>query len=140
LTKSTPLTILVLEDEPLVMTVFQHVLQLNGYLVLAVGSATEAIDEFRRHQQSIDLLIADLAVPDGSGVAVGLGCLRASARLRVLLTSGSPPTTWSQADRDNFELLPQERVGFLQKPFPPGVLLARVTDLIRPVTGMGAWA
>jgi len=122
------------------MTVFQHVLQLNGYLVLEAGSAAEAVDEFQRHQHRIDLLIADLAVPGGSGVEVGLGCLRASARLRVLLTSGSPPTTWSKVDRDNFELLPGERVAFLQKPFSPGVLLGRVADLIRPVTGMGAWA
>jgi DNA-binding response OmpR family regulator len=140
LTKSALKTILVLEDEPLVMSVLQHVLERTGFVVLRAHSAEEAVEQFRRYREKIDLLIADLAVPGGSGSDVALGCARASARLRVLLTSGSPPTAWSEGDRECFDLLPIERVGFLQKPFSPRVLVERVVDLIEAEAGMRARA
>jgi CheY-like chemotaxis protein len=122
------------------MSVFQHVLESRGFPVLRAGSSPEALEQFRRQPDKIDLLIADLALPGGSGVDVALECLDRSARLRALLTSGSPPSVWNKRDRDNFDLLPRRRIGFLQKPFSPGALLASVVDLLDTRAELGASA
>jgi DNA-binding response OmpR family regulator len=115
------------------MSVFCVVLESYGFEVLRAISAREALEQFNRHQNEIDLLVADLLLPDGSGLEVALECSSRCARLRIIITSGCPLSEWKDSDRTGFRELYSGRVAFLQKPFPPAALLQAVNSLhVRP--------
>ena len=62
-------TILLVEDDPLVMGVFRSVLQSEGYAILEATSPEQAL-KWRRSSQRIDLIIADVGLPLRSGIQV----------------------------------------------------------------------
>ena len=59
------LTILICEDEPLILFEAAEVLRHNGHSVIETMTATDALTHLDR---SIDILIADVSLPDMSGV------------------------------------------------------------------------
>ena len=125
------LTVLVLEDEPIVSFFLENVLVSHGFRVLLAASAKEAVERFGQHQDQIDLLIADLTIPDGSGLTVALQCAQRSAELRTIITSGTPPRIWKDSDFIEFELLVSNSAVFLQKPFSAAELLKTVYGVLQ---------
>ena len=63
--------ILVVEADTAVREVMKRVLALEGYAVMAVGNARDALRRFDRVRPAFDVLIADLTLPDKSGVELG---------------------------------------------------------------------
>ena len=125
-------TILVLDDEPTVLAVSSLVLLAYGFEVLPAASAKEAREQFNRSGNQIALLIADVALPDASGVDVALQCSTNSPTLGVIITSGSPPDVWSDWDRTTFGRLLSSRVTYLEKPFTPARMLRAVNSVLGP--------
>lgn len=119
-----------LEDEPLVMTVFQQVLRSADFEVHTAVSAKEALEKFTRLRDRIDLLIADVAIPDSSGLHVALACCLASPRVRIIVTSGAPSSTWTDTERRQFDALPASRIALLPKPFSREKLLEMVNGMV----------
>ncbi len=70
-------TILVIDDEPDLRTLYELTLLREGYQVAAAGTLAEARDLLRR--QRYGAVITDMRLPDGSGLEV-LHLLRAAAR------------------------------------------------------------
>jgi len=126
LLKATRKAILVLEGEPLVMTVFHQVLRSAGFDVHPATSAKEALEKFTHLRSRIDLLIADVAIPGSSGLHVALACCLISPKLRIIITSGAPSSTWTETETRQFDALPAGRVALLPKPFSPDQLLESV--------------
>jgi two-component system, cell cycle sensor histidine kinase and response regulator CckA len=61
-------TVLVIDDEPLVLSLTNAMLSRCGYTVVTAGSGTEAIRLFENGPDiEIDLLLVDLAMPDMTG-------------------------------------------------------------------------
>ena len=60
-------TILVLDDEVSLRQPLCRLLQLHGYRTLEAGDAEEALQQFHDNDCQIDLLIADVSLPIGSG-------------------------------------------------------------------------
>jgi len=109
-------TILVVEDEVAVMRVVRSTLEGAGYTILTAGSvaAAEAIGA-----SQIDLLLTDIALPDGNGVEL-VDRLRATAPLlRVLHMTGYAADTGGILEGS---LLP--------KPFAPKQLLDKVAEIL----------
>lgn len=123
-------TVLVLEDEPIVNFFFENILVSHGFRVLLAASAKEALEQFRRQQEQIDVLVADLTIPDGSGINVATQCAQQSAALRIIITSGTPHRGWKDSDGIAFRLLVSNGAVFLQKPFSATVLLNAVRDAL----------
>src|SRR6185503_2179298 len=65
-TKGTE-TVLLVEDEPMVLEVGRHMLEGLGYTVLPVISPAEAIRLARVKGSEIDLLLTDVVMPDMNG-------------------------------------------------------------------------
>jgi len=118
-------TILVVEDEPSVRAFVGMVLKARGYRLLEAGSGREALDLLRVSAEHIDALLTDVIMPEMSGVEVARRVMAVRPDVAVLYMSG-------YAD----EVLRHEHAPagsvFLQKPFTPEVLLARVRDVIEP--------
>ena len=117
-------TVLVVDDEPLVLGVLCGVLESRGYAVLSALSAEQALALYRRNGSPVDLLLADVMMPGMSGPELAERLLEAQPGLRVLFIAGMPD---SQQIRDHilsrgFELL--------AKPFLPVQLLRRVDEVL----------
>jgi CheY-like chemotaxis protein len=121
-------TILILEDEPLVMSMLRHMLK--PYDVLGAATAAEALHCFHHKKQNVAILIADLSLPTSSGVEVALAIRLGTPDLPVILTSGLPLSDWSARDAAVLKRLGPDSVTVLQKPFLSKDLLEHVQGWI----------
>jgi len=116
--------LLLVEDEDNIREPAQEVLEGRGYTVLAAHDAAEALRLAQNHPGPIHLLVTDVLMPgmSGSQLAERLVLLRPEAR--VLYISGYP----EEAIVHHGAL--QSGPAFLQKPFPPGLLLSTVRSVL----------
>lgn len=122
-------TILVVEDEQPVRSLARRILERGGYRVLEAGDAAEALAVLERHPGSIELLLSDLILPGTSGTVLAERVRRNRPGIRTLFMSGYPS---SVTDSHGTTPIPSD---FLQKPFTPTALLARVRDALAATTG-----
>lgn len=116
-------TILVVEDEHAVRKVACTILQENGYHVLQAKNGKEAL-EIAQNNKCIDMMLTDVIMPgmDGSALTAKLRSRRPD--LKVLFMSG-----YTDNAVLNHEIL-KKGTPFLQKPFTPKVLLARIRSIL----------
>jgi two-component system cell cycle sensor histidine kinase/response regulator CckA len=81
-------TMLVVDDESLMLTMAQMVLSSFGYTVLTANSGPKALDLFAHWKESIDLALVDLVMPGMSGRELTEQLRRLSPRLRIIWCSG----------------------------------------------------
>jgi len=104
-------TILLVDDEPVVLSSTRGMLEELGYDVLEARDGVEALERFKEHDRSITLVLLDLTMPrmDGHETLAELRKLR--PEIKVILCSGYHE---QEALRD---IRPGDPVGFLHKPF-----------------------
>jgi two-component system cell cycle sensor histidine kinase/response regulator CckA len=113
-------TIVLVEDESLVLEVNARALTALGYTVLACRSGAEALERASAQSGHIDILVADVVMPRMSGPALAraLGAIRPGVKILFVsgysldLASGHPGAA------------------FLGKPFTPSELAARVREVL----------
>jgi PAS domain S-box-containing protein len=114
-------TILVVEDEELVLNAAHAILEQAGYQVLCARSAGEARRLCERHVGRIDLLLTDIVMPDGSGPQLVAALPDHQRPPRVLYMSGYATNEARRGfDRDDI----------LAKPFGAAALTRRVRELL----------
>jgi CheY-like chemotaxis protein len=113
-------TILLVEDEEAVRAVARRVLVRAGYRVIDAAKASEALFQARQPGVRIDLLLTDLVMPGVSGERLYDELVAERPRLKVLFMSGYSEQRHVHAGRANF----------MQKPFSPDVLTARVRAVL----------
>jgi CheY-like chemotaxis protein len=117
--------ILIVDDEPLVLTLFTTLLTGNGYSVTPVSSGEAAMEVLR--EQSVDVLVLDLSMPKTDGFEV-LRSLRVQRPgLPILVISGYMHGALLQAS----ELL--GAAASLSKTDAPQMLVATVRKLLKQV-------
>jgi signal transduction histidine kinase/HAMP domain-containing protein/ActR/RegA family two-component response regulator len=105
-------TILIVEDEPAVLAMGKLILQDCGYNILEALSGVQALELWRLHRDSIDLLLTDMVMPHGiSGMDLALSLVQDKPSLKVLLTSG-----YCVDDFDT-DFISRNSTAFLQKPY-----------------------
>jgi two-component system, cell cycle sensor histidine kinase and response regulator CckA len=117
-------TILLVEDEPAVLTLTRKMLERQGYTVLAANSAGEAIRLARKHSAKIDLLMTDVIMPGMNGRDLWQALKALLPDIQCLFMSGYPAN--AIADRGILE----EGAHFLQKPFAKKDLGAKVREAL----------
>jgi len=123
-------TVLILDDEESVLELTSLYLRETGYNTFSCASAEAAIERFHQIGGSVDLLIADVTLRNGSGVEVGHQLKALAPDLKILFMSGYSPEEWTGRDAAFFQQLPGNSVRILRKPFPARELLARTVELI----------
>ena len=111
---------LLAEDEDAVRRLVQRALELHGYSVLPARSGEEAERLERAHLGPIHLLITDVVMPGMGGRELADVVKSRRPQLKVLYMSGY---TNDEVVRHGVILA---RDAFLQKPFTPAGLVARV--------------
>ncbi len=117
-------TILIIDDEEMIVDVGSQMLQRLGYSVLTAGGGRTGIDIFDHKAESIDLVILDMIMPDLSGRETFEALRRRNPAVNVLLSSGY------SLDGQAKELLTEGCRGFIQKPFTMAELSRKVRELI----------
>ena len=118
-------TILLVEDDEFVRRLAFRVLEDRGYYVLEAVNGEEAL-QLARHfgPRRIDLLLADLVMPQMGGKELAHRLLQLNPQLKVLYVSGyADPSI--VGDADWYAANP-----FLQKPFSPLTLTKEVRALL----------
>jgi len=116
-------TILVVDDESIVRNMLQKALTHAGYNVLFAENGAEAVSIFSRPNR-ISLVVLDLVMPVMSGEEALPQLLAIRPDLPVIVSSG-------QNEVECIHKLGESRVsGFLQKPYLPSVLIAKVRAVL----------
>ena len=123
--KSNQYTILIVDDEESDRSVTREVLKEAGYIVLESDSFQDAFGRFESHRDSIDLLVADIALPDGNGCELALAIREQKPDMRVLFISGHVGSEICQ-----YYGLDVTSLQFLRKPFAPAELRSRVEAVL----------
>jgi len=117
-------TVLLVDDEKIVLNLGIHMLRPLGFDVLDAKDAAEAFEIYRQHQQKIDLVIMDLAMPCGGGLGLYRQIQRLNSDLKVIATSGYD--SCGQMD----ELAKLGCNNFLQKPFMLNQLADKIDEVL----------
>jgi two-component system cell cycle sensor histidine kinase/response regulator CckA len=113
-------TLLVVEDEEMLLELVATLLEQKGYRVLGAADGERAVEVYNRHQNEISLVITDLGLPKLDGWEVFKRVRKINPKVNVFLASG-------YVDRDlKQEILGSGVKGFLQKPYRPEELLKTV--------------
>jgi PAS domain S-box-containing protein len=101
--------ILLVDDEDAMVFLGTRLLTKLGYRVVGRSNPNRALEEFRADPKAFDAVIADLAMPGLSGVALLDEVLRVRPDISVILTSGyARPEDMETARAHNFgELIPK---------------------------------
>ena len=117
-------TVLVIEDEEMVLDVTSSMLQNLGYRVLAARNGEEALRIAASHDGQIDLALLDIILPDMGGKDIYPRLLSSRPNLRVIVCSGYTLNGPAQ------EILKQGAQGFIQKPYTMAALSEKLSAII----------
>ncbi len=118
-------TILLADDDEILIEVIREILETAGYQVLTAFSGREAIEIYEAWKGDIDLVMLDMIMPGMGGAETFRELKKMDPHVSVIIVSG-----YSLPD-DVRELLAQGCRGFLQKPFLIPELFQKVRQAIR---------
>lgn len=104
-------TILLVDDESMILTVGSELLKTLGYTILTAQNGSSAIDLYKNSKENIDLVILDMVMPEMGGGEVFDELKKINPQVKVLLSSGYSLN--GQASK----IIKRGCVGFIQKPF-----------------------
>ena len=109
--------VLILDDEPAIARALAPVLESQGWQVFAEGSAVDGLRT--AHEQSVDLVLLDLGLPDADGKEL-IPALRANADRGIIVISAR------HQEPEKVAALDAGADDYVDKPFGIEELMARV--------------
>jgi CheY-like chemotaxis protein len=104
-------TVLLVDDEDMIIDVGREILKAVGYKVLVARSGKEGIEICKKNKDKIDMVILDMIMPEIDGGEVYDRMKEINPDIKVLLSSGY------SIDGQATEILKRGCNGFIQKPF-----------------------
>ncbi|MBU1162722.1 MAG: response regulator [Proteobacteria bacterium] len=117
-------TILIIDDEDMVITVSKEMLDRMGYNVFIARGGKEALEIFKKDKDKIALVILDMIMPDLGGSQVYDVLKEIKPDIKVLLSSGY------SIDGQASEIMSRNCDGFIQKPFNMIELSKRIRNIL----------
>ncbi len=117
-------TILLVDDEQMMLESAQELLEELGYQVLKAENGPRALEIFKREHDHIDLVVLDMIMPGMTGGEVFDRLRRIDPHIKVLLSSGY------SIDGEATEILDRGCDGFLQKPFRVETVSRKIREII----------
>ncbi len=117
-------TLLLVDDEEMIIEVGEEILQVLGYKVLPAVSGKEALEIYKNKKDSIDMVILDMIMPGMGGGETYDNLKQINPDIKVLLSSGYSIS--GQAA----EILERGCDGFIQKPFKLRQLSVKIREIL----------
>ncbi|HUA92151.1 MAG TPA: response regulator [Terracidiphilus sp.] len=118
-------TILVVDDVAVIAETLAKILHKSGYDVVTAYDGEDAIQAALLRPP--ELVISDIMLPGMNGIELGITIRRIFPDCKVILSSGKPQSEGLLAAA----LSAGNHFIFLQKPVPPDVLLAHVSQSLK---------
>jgi DNA-binding response OmpR family regulator len=118
-------TILVADDEEMLLRLVDSVLRRAGFQVVTATTSTEALEAFSADPAAIDAVLIDAGMPPSGAADVLRSMLALRSGVGVIATSGASPSQELQ------ELLTECGGIFLSKPFGPETLISAAESVAR---------
>ncbi len=90
-------TVLVVDDEPMIIEMCQQALRQWGYSVISAATISDAADLFDEHFDAIQLALIDINLPDGSGVVLAQDLIELKPDLPIIFATGFSDTDVPEA-------------------------------------------
>ena len=113
-------TVLLVEDEELVLNLGRNILKRLGYKVLPATNGGEALLRAEKFEDRIDLLITDVVMPEMNGKELATRLKAIRPEMKTLFTSGYAESI------DFYQGVVDSGLHFLSKPYTPSGLAIAV--------------
>jgi PAS domain S-box-containing protein len=121
-------TILLVDDEEIVLETGAKMLERLGYRVIEAGSGMGAINIYKDKMEEIDMVILDMIMPEMDGEKTYETMKEINPNVKVLLASGY------SIEGQATEILNRGCDGFIQKPFNLKRLSVKLKEILSPAT------
>jgi PAS domain S-box-containing protein len=125
-------TILVCEDDPVVLRLSMELLELHGYRVIGAVDGQDAVAAFTKNVESIQLVVLDEVMPKKNGRAAFQEMCLIRPELKAVFVSGYGEVVFAECSSHGGNAM------FIQKPFPPVELMAQVRKLLDKTSAPGS--
>jgi CheY-like chemotaxis protein/nitrogen-specific signal transduction histidine kinase len=122
-------TILLVDDEAVIIEVGQALLSSLGYRVLTAGSGREALKCYQEERRSVDLVILDMILPEMDGGEIFDRLKQLNPEIKVLLSSGY------SLNLQAAQIMERGCRGFIQKPFTLQELSQKIREILGRTAG-----
>ncbi len=116
-------TILVVDDEPAILSMTENILKRHQYKVLKAQDGSEALAIFTQHKSDIDCAIVDMMMPIMDGHSTIQALLAIKPEMNILAVSGLIDTSGLKAKYG-------KQVSNLAKPYTADTLLLTLSQLL----------
>jgi len=120
-------TILLIDDEEIVINISEMMLKKLGYTVLKAHNGYEGLQLFETKKSKIDLIISDLEMPKMNGKEVLDKLREIDPQVKVMLSSGA------LIDKDEQRVINEGFNGFLKKPYSMTTLCEKMSEAFCPI-------
>ena len=117
-------TILLIDDEEVVISTSEMMLKELGHNVLKAHSGCEGLQLFETNKFKIDLIISDFNMPEMDGQEVMHKLRKIDPHVKVMLSSGGLP------DTDEEEVINRGFNGFIKKPYNMNTLCEKMSEIL----------
>ena len=118
-------TVLVVDDEDLILSVATETLELAGYSVLTARNGKEGIERFQAHHDFLVAVLLDITMPIVGGEEALYAMRKFNPQVPIIMSSG-------YSEQEVLTRIQDAQVsGFLQKPYLPEKLLDKIEGLAR---------
>jgi len=122
--RSTPTRLMLVDDEPDVLSTLGEILQEYGYAVVSASAGEDAVDIASLFDPSV--VVTDFSLPGIDGVTMVHRLRQRSPNMRAILVSGNiSNSTRKRADQEHMD-------GIFEKPLSVPDLLRRIRQVDRP--------
>lgn len=119
-------TVLLVDDEEMIRTIAEEMIQALGYQVITAGGGEEAVTVFQERHNEIDMIILDLIMPKTSGSETFDRLRGIDPNVKILLSSGYSVNGEASA------VIKKGCNGFIQKPFSIHELSKKIKAVLTP--------
>lgn len=117
-------TILLVDDEPLVLSSMKASIEALGYRVFIARSGLEGLEVYKKHADEIDLVLTDSAMPKMDGFGLRDAVLDINDSAKVIMLSGFA------LDLSSVPMEKRDNLVILQKPIRLRVLSKSIRDML----------
>lgn len=117
-------TVLLVDDEEIILDIGEQILKTMDYEVLLAGGGREALELYEKNRDSIDIVLLDMVMPVNGGGETYDRLKELNPAVKVILASGY------SIDGKAKEILNRGCDGFIQKPFTMNELSQKLREIL----------
>ena len=123
-------TVLIVDDEPDIISGMRDALQNQNYNVLVAKNGQEALETVKTTSKSVNIVVTDLMMPEMDGLTLIRGLRASNPSLSIIASSGLTGEVGGCSRSQELQAMGVK--SFLTKPYTAEKLLTAVHDLLHP--------